>query len=455
MRVKILVMIGATAVRMARILVLALGLAVVSAPAMAQTVPDESVPGAGLDLPANLQIFGKADPNIRKATAIVNDTVITGTDVDQRMNLIIALNNFKLSPEDTQRLRLQVLRSLIDETLQIQAAAADKIKVSREEIDRSFDRVSQNFQKTPDEMRTWLRQIGSSERSIKRQIEGELAWGRLMRARVDINVSQAEIQAILDRLRADKGTEEYHFFEIFMYATPDRANEVFQAQQGIIEQLKQGTPFAYLARVNSQASTKATDGDLGWIRLPSLPESLQDAGRQMQPGQIAGPIEVPGGFSIIYLAEKRQVLTADPKDAKLNLKQMTITFPPGTSEAQATQRAADFAKATSAMQGCGDVERVAATIGAEVVNNDSMTIKMLPGPLQEIILGMQIGQSTQPFGSIEQGVRVLVLCGRDDPPSASEPSAEQIEGIEVEKRTNLRADRMLRDLRRDAIIEYR
>ncbi|MEZ0242617.1 MAG: peptidylprolyl isomerase, partial [Sphingomonas sp.] len=323
------------------------------------------------------------------------------------------------------------------------------------EIDRSFDRVSQNFQKTPDEMRTWLRQIGSSERSIKRQIEGELAWGRLMRARVDINVSQAEIQAILDRLRADKGTEEYHFFEIFMYATPDRANEVFQAQQGIIEQLKQGTPFAYLARVNSQASTKATDGDLGWIRLPSLPESLQDAGRQMQPGQIAGPIEVPGGFSIIYLAEKRQVLTADPKDAKLNLKQMTITFPPGTSEAQATQRAADFAKATSAMQGCGDVERVAATIGAEVVNNDSMTIKMLPGPLQEIILGMQIGQSTQPFGSIEQGVRVLVLCGRDDPPSASEPSAEQIEGIEVEKRTNLRADRMLRDLRRDAIIEYR
>ncbi|MCW3847750.1 peptidylprolyl isomerase [Sphingomonas sp. LB-2] len=436
-------------------MVLALGLTMVSVPAMAQVVPDETVPGAGLDLPANLQIFGKADPNIRKATAVVNDTVITGTDVDQRVALIVALNDFKLQPEDMQRLRLTVLRQLIDETLQIQAAAADKIKVTREEIDKSFDRVAASFKRSPDEMRAWLRQIGSSERSIKRQIEGELAWGRLLRARVDINVSQAEIQAILDRLTADQGTDEYHFFEIFMYATPDRANDVFAAQQRIIEQLKQGTPFEYLARVNSEATTKATGGDLGWIRLPLLPEQLQAAGKQMSAGQIAGPIEVPGGFSIIYLAEKRQVLRADPKDAKLSLKQLTITFPPGTNETQATQRAADFAKATSTMQGCGDAERVAGTIGAEVVTNDNLVVKQLPAPLQDIMLGLQVGQATQPFGSIDQGVRVLVLCGRDDPPAVGLPSAAQIEDQEIEKRTNLRAERMLRDLRRDAIIEYR
>lgn len=448
----------ATAVRMARTLALTLGTAVVGVaalPAAAQVVPDQSVPGAGLDLPANLQIFGKADPNIRKATAIVNDTVITGTDVDQRMALIIALNDFKLTPEDTQRLRLQVLRSLIDETLQIQAAAAEKIKVGRDEIDKSFDRVAANFKRTPDEMRTWLRAVGSSERSIKRQIEGEIAWGRLLRARVDINVSQAEIDAIMARMTADKGMPEYHFYEIFMYATPDRANEVFAAQQGIIGQLKQGQPFEYLARIHTESSNKATNGDLGWIRLPTLPEALQEAGRQMEPGQIAGPIEVPGGFSILYLAEKRQVLTADPKDARLNLKQMTIAFPAGTTEAQATQRAADFAKGTATMQGCGDVERVAATLGADVVNNDTMTIKMLPGPLQDIIMQMQIGQATQPFGTVQDGVRVLVLCGRDDPPSANLPSAEQIENGIIENRTNKRAERMLRDLRRDAIIEYR
>src|SRR6185369_9946400 len=87
----------ATAVRVARTTVLALGIAALAAPAMAQTVPDEqSTPDASLDLPANLQIFGRANPNIRKPTAIVNDTVITGTDVDQRVAFAIALNNYQL-----------------------------------------------------------------------------------------------------------------------------------------------------------------------------------------------------------------------------------------------------------------------------------------------------------------------------------------------------------------------
>ena len=38
----------------------------------------------------------------------------------------------------------------------------------------------------------------------------------------------------------------------------------------------------------------------------------------------------------------------------------------------------------------------------------------LPPALQEMMLPMQVGQATQPFGSIEEGVRVLVMCGRDE-----------------------------------------
>ena len=97
---------------------------------VAQTVGDgQQVPGAGLNLPGNPTIFGKLDPNIRKPTAIVNDTVLTGTDVDQRMALIVALNELKLSAEDREVLRAQVVRQLIDETLQIQQAKAKDITI--------------------------------------------------------------------------------------------------------------------------------------------------------------------------------------------------------------------------------------------------------------------------------------------------------------------------------------
>ena len=49
---------------------------------------------------------------------------------------------------------------------------------------------------------------------------------------------------------------------------------------------------------------------------------------------------------------------------------------------------------------------------------------------------------------------VLVLCGRDMPEDAVMPSVEQVEEKLKQDKVNKRAQRYLRDLRRDAIIEY-
>ena len=78
----------------------------------------------------------------------------------------------------------------------------------------------------------------------------------------------------------------------------------------------------------------------------------------------------------------------------------------------------------------------------------------MPPFLQNLMLSMQVGQATQPYGSIEDGIRVLVLCGRDEVDPA-EPNADDIMSRLNEERVNLRARRYLRDLRRDAIIEFR
>ncbi len=437
---------------------LALALGITGALA-AQTVTDgQQVPStAGLDLPANLQIFGKQDPNIRKPTAIVNDSVLTGTDVDQRVAMISALNDVKLSNEDRDRLRLQVLRSLIDESLQIQEARVNDITVTAAEITQSFNRVSGNFKKSPQEFTDYLRSVGSSDRSLKRQIEGELAWNRLLRRKVTpfVNVSDEEVQSIIERLKASQGTEEYNLREIYLSATPDREAEVRAAAVKMIEQMRGGAPFEYFARNFSEATTRAVGGDLGWVKIAVLPPELQEATLRLDVGQIAGPIAVPGGMSLLFLTDKRQVLTADPRDARLALRQITVKFPAGTTQAQATARASEFQKVTQAIRGCGDVDRVGRDIGAEVVNNDAVRVRDLPAQLQDVMLRLQVGEATPPFGNPEDGIRSLVLCGRDDPQTASLPNAEAIQSQMEEQRVNLRAQRMLRDLRRDAVVEYR
>ncbi|WP_413777324.1 peptidylprolyl isomerase [Sphingomonas sp. S2-65] len=457
MRVRAHVNTGvAKAIRLGRKTVLALGVAGLASVALAQTVPDQqSVPNTGLDLPANLQIFGKADPNVRKPTAIVNDVVITGTDVDQRVALIVGLNKLTLKAEELDQLRLTVLRQIIDETLQIQEAKANQITVEAKEVDTSFNSVARRLEKTPEQFRVWLKQSGSSERSIRRQIEGEIAWSRLLRRRVDVNVSEAEVKDWIDRWTKQKGSDEYHVYEIYQNATPDRAQEVRAGMQRMIQQMREGAPFDYLARTYSEASTKSVGGDLGWIRPAMLPDPLARAAQEMQAGQVAGPIELPTGFSVLYLAEKRQVGMADPRDAKLSLRQLAINFPKGMTQAQATARASAFATATQKMQGCGDAAKVATAEGAEMVDRDGVVIRELPAALQTMILPLQIGQVSRPFGSVEEGVRVLVICGRDDPAAPGAPSVEQLQDQIAEQRVNIRAQRMLRDLRRDALVEYR
>ncbi|QSR18086.1 peptidylprolyl isomerase [Novosphingobium sp. KA1] len=408
-------------------------------------------------IPDDVKIFGNDNPNLRRATAVVNGDIITGTDVDQRLALILAANQGKIDEEEKKRLRLQVLRNLIDETLQIQEAKAADVAVDDAEVDSTFARVaSQNFGQNTQAMDAYLKRVGSSSDSLKRQIRGELSWQRLLQRNVQpfINVSDDEVNEMLERLKAAKGTEEYRLGEIYLAATPDAQQQVYQNAQQIVQQLKQGGSFVAYARQYSQASTAAVGGDLGWIRLAQLPAELATAARDMAPGQLVGPIEVPGGFDIIYLIDKRQVLTADPRDSVLALKQISLNFPKGISEADANKRAEAFAKTIGTAKGCGDVDKVATGIGAQVVANDQVKARDLPGPIQSAILNLSPGETLPPFGSLTDGVRILMLCGRDDPQADSGPSFEQLQNQMEDDRVNKRAQMYLRDLRRDAIIEY-
>ena len=427
--------------------------------ASAQDESDIAAPSAQgqIIIPTNISIFGKGDPNFRRPTAIVNGDIITGTDVNQRLALYLAANNNKLPPEEVDRFRLQILRNLIDETLEIQEAKVDEIKIDDSEVEQTFERVAQeNFKQSPEALDGYLAKIGSSSASLKRQIRGELSWQRVLHRDVQpfINVSEAEVKELMARMQAAKGTEEYRVGEIFLSATSESSATVRGNAQQIVDQLKKGGSFVAYARQYSEASTAAVGGDLGWIRIGQLPSELATAVQGMAPGTLAGPLEVRGGFDIILLRDKRGVLTADPRDAVLALKQITIDLPKGISEAEANKRAAAFSDALKSAKGCGTVDAVAARIGASVVANDQVPVRNLPPQMQDIMLQMTIGEMTPPVGSASDGLRVFMLCGRDDPKVAGGPSFDDIMARMEDDRVNKRAQMFLRDLRRDAIIEY-
>jgi len=434
--------------------IIGLALAPAAAPAQTVAVPTADNP---FGLPADVNLFAKADPDRRTATAIVNGFVITGTDIDQRVALVTAASEAPISAEEMLRLRVQVLRNLIDETLKIQKADADKLEVKPEEVEQTYQQLAaQNFAGNPKKMDDYLVSIGSSPASLKRQISGETAWENILRRNITpfVNVSAEEVNDVLKRMNEAKGTDEYRMGEIYLSATTENRAAVLANAQKIMEQLEQGGSFVAYARQYSEATTAVVGGDLGWVRLGQLPPQLAAAARTMTTGQLQGPIEIPGGFSILYLINKRQVLMADPNEALLSLKQISVAFAPGVSQAQAEAKVAEFGAYIDGLKGCGDVEAGAKKIGAEVISNDQIKAANLPEQLRAILLGLQIGQATPPFGGVKEGVRVLMLCGRDDPKDSGAPTFAAVMDQIEQDQVNKRAQRLLRDLRNDAYIEY-
>src|SRR5205823_1182877 len=83
--------------------------------------------------PPGGQAPGGQAPEMRIA-AVVNDEIISVFDVISRMRMVLLSSNIPDTPETRQKIGAQVLRSLIDERLELQEAKRQNVSASDNEI---------------------------------------------------------------------------------------------------------------------------------------------------------------------------------------------------------------------------------------------------------------------------------------------------------------------------------
>lgn len=434
------------------------GAALLASPLVSTSASAQIAGADAFNLPEDISfILTPGDPMDRRAVARVNGIVITATDIDHRLALIAAAQRVTIAPEEMARLRLQVFFNLVDETIQVQEADALDMTVTTEEVNQTYAEYAARQGRGISEMDEYLASLGSSSRSVKRQIQGELAWERLLlrNVRPFVNVSEAEVTELWERLQENRGETEYRIGEIFLSANINNREQVLANASQIVDQLQQGGSFAAYARQFSEASSAINGGDLGWLFLPQLQQpQLEATAAQMQPGQLVGPLEIPGGFSILLMIDQRQIGMPDPRDAVLNLKEVSFAIPAGASEAEIESLAGNFIEQMQTATTCEQADALALSLGATTVDNPQIAARQLPPAFQQILLGLEVGQLTPPFGDLTESVRMIMLCDREMPTDTSGPSVEDLMAQLEDERINRRAQRYLRDLRRDAVIEY-
>ena len=121
---------------------------------------------------------------------------------------------------------------------------------------------------------------------------------------------------------------QYLLAEIFLAVdSPEKDASVKTFAEQLEDQLHHGGNFSALAGQFSQAAGAAQGGDLGLVQEGELPDELDQAMKKLAPGEISEPIRTESGYHILFLRQKGSILSGDPTEATVHLKNTSCHGP--------------------------------------------------------------------------------------------------------------------------------
>jgi peptidyl-prolyl cis-trans isomerase SurA len=392
---------------------------------------------------------------VERIAAVVNEDAISSSDVVSRLKLLLFSSGLQATQENQSRLLPQVLRSLIDETLQLQEVARFNIVVEEAEVEAAVADIARRNNLSPEQLRQLFARNDIPLSTLERQLEAGIGWQRLIRGRYgrNVDVSEQDIDDVIARYLANRDRPEYLVAEIFLPVDdPGGEAEIRQLADSLVRQIRGGAAFSAVAREFSRSAGAAQGGDLGWVIEGQLDPALDQAMAAMAPGEVSDPVRSLAGYHILLLRDRRRPGSTDPADQVVTLRRLLLTYPQGSAEGERAMAAAR--SASQEMKSCADLDARAAELGvAEAADAGTGALGRLPPAVQDLVADLPVGQPTAPQ-RFQGGVVVFMVCDRQLPGSTL-PSRDAIRQDLADERLNLIQRRHLRDLRNAAFIDVR
>ncbi|MBP0443230.1 peptidylprolyl isomerase [Roseomonas sp. SSH11] len=400
-----------------------------------------------------------AEPsNVNRIVAIVNGDVVTEAEVRSRARLFALNVGLQPAPDLVARIRPQILRQLIEERLRLQDIQRRRIPVGDDEVARAVNDIESRNGLPPGGLRAQLRAAGVEPRVLYDQIRAQIGWARLIRGMLGPQAEPSEetVREALAAHAARIGQPEYLLSEIFVpVEDPSSSAETKRFVDDVIARLRQGLPFPVAATQFSQSQTALQGGDLGWVNLEQLDPEVASVVQRMPPGAISNAVEVPGGYQIVSLRQKRE--TGRENATMVTIRQAFLPFSsPLDPQNPTDQQRAQLTRAQAIRGGCDAVEAANRAAGAVRPADPGGEVRLEtlnPPPLRQLVAGLSPGRASQPIVTPD-GILVIAVCSRETRNLASFTPEQAKQQILRDRLENL-SRQQIRDLRRRATIEMR
>lgn len=373
--------------------------------------------------------------------ALVNDSVVTEFEIQQRQLFLSTLNSPAVS-------RDVILDALIDERIRAQEIENVGLEISQEAVDSGKAEFASRANMNVEEFVDALAANGVTEETFTDFVTIGIAWREYIGARFGprLQVSEAEIDRALG---SSSGASAIRVLisEIIIPAPEGRLAEV----QALAEQIATSTSideFSAYAREYSATASRDQGGRLPWQALSNLPPVLRPLLLGLAPGDVTEPLTIPNAVALFQLRDIEETGAPDPKYAAIDYAAYYIA---GGRTPAALKRAEEV---RAQIDVCNDLYGVAQDEPPEVLERGSKPVAEIPDDIAFELSKLDPGESSVALTRANgQTLVFLMLCGRTEVANESVARADVAATLRS-SRLNAFAESYLDKLRADARIRF-
>lgn len=268
---------------------------------------------AGLAIAVGPRLAAQEEP-LNGIAVVVNDVVITYDDVYRGIgdDIRSLTRQYRNEPEVLQQ-KIAALQRDRTELLVENQLILHEFETAGYNLPDSFieervqARIKEQFGDRPHLIKT-IEQEGITYETYRKRIREQFIVEQMRMKNVasEILISPYKIETYYLQHQSDHQVPDQIKLWIIELDKAKHDGEAAKAfAREILAKLKEGVPFAEMARIYSDGPQKDQGGDRGWVDREFLRKELADVGFSLKPGQLSDVIEGPEIFSIIQVEQLR------------------------------------------------------------------------------------------------------------------------------------------------------
>jgi peptidyl-prolyl cis-trans isomerase SurA len=388
--------------------------------------------------------------------AIVNNDIITQFDVENRIKFVMATGGSVTNEQSMKVLYSEIVQTLINEQLQMQEAERFKITIADEEINAAIEGIEKERGKPKGSLVGYLESNAIPFETLKRQIESQLAWNKLLQKNVvsDISVSSAEMQRMQEtETQRLSQVQEVKLASVIIPAgnAPKQAEEL---AQNISKSIRAGKALNAVAeQYNLPAKAFVPPA---WVPVKSIAPTIKTIIDNISDESgVSDAVLTPNGYQVIMVQEKR--VSDYSKDAEMLFKDITLNLSEGANK-QEVDLLMEIARSLRKNPGECSGNTVGGADSLEgldfTVDFTRLQLSSLSAQIKPLVRNLSVGEITEPFAT-PIGIKMLKLCERVDKPAEHNHDETLMKTALKEEKFKAKAVKYLRDLRSKAFVDIK